>query len=316
MHHDEYDLRVECDRFFVASALDPDEAIKIGIISTFSDVSRLFTAIDNAEKNSAVVFHFKGICASRRSDFHAQHPRQLLLCAANGPSSSLYRRLFRRCLSTIQISLGTHYALPKSFLCELSAPEYNSKLHIEKLDAVLVPGGGAAEMMWSVLWEFVSTQLLSPALVSIYDVDTCSEPALFLLGNWMAFHIAKSVTVEYFGSRCSDFDSDAYNHDILTCDQSAQPPNICSLCSHIVHYLILGCHNLQKDLLDCKYMCNMLSKAYEVIPQQLLRNLFHQLLEPIRCKPDEPALIMMRQMYKTKNEVKGIISGRSLRSEM
>jgi chaperonin GroEL (HSP60 family) len=151
----------------------------------YSDPSHIFNANFIEKESSNSIFGacrwIDTVAISGNSDpyikvggitsVNSRYPCQLLLRVGTALTCRIYKRIIRRCL--------------KATIAAFRSPSDSSFSSIP----LLVPGGGAAEMSWSLLWSRVATILSKSLIVSdkvdISQSSSCGVLAVFISDNLM-----------------------------------------------------------------------------------------------------------------------------------
>lgn len=158
-------------------------------------------------------------------------PQQLILHGASALVVGVYVNLLRRCLKVVAASLQEEGT---SSSCSGSGEQYN---------AVLVPGAGAGELTWSLLWSQLASYLSN---CDMSDARRSSKDENSQTTSLRAVACTEGGTLE----------------DVLR-------PLVSCLGEAIARRLA---HSCPVALPECVHLCEILSAAYQQVPLTLLAN--------------------------------------------
>lgn len=243
--------RVDAITHAAAVGVRLNDLESVGVISTCRTVSRLFASRSGDMANTESCFHLQCVSTTKVPHVNtAQFPKQLILRAPSGPAAGMYRRFLLRSLRLLLSSSCSGCA------------------HVEPGHGVFVPGAGAAEMAWGVMWDSAADALTSGSLIG--DPNRCGP--MQRLGSWIGSCI-KSLIVAEFLNRCPDvLNVESTSHDVGSCRIPHLPPMICEDCRFLAE-LYCSSHAVPCSSVNaCVTACRLLAAAYKQPPRQLLDN--------------------------------------------
>lgn len=277
-----------------------DSPLEGDTLASLEHIHRFFAAGSASSTNSETFFHLKlkvGVASSGDASSRSVQCRQLVLRAPSGHAAGLYRRLMTRCL---RIAVSAPSDVNTDLLDNDCDVKDNDCCRKEKV--CVVPGAGAAEMLWSVMWGSASSYIEAAAINSSTTLlTTDSMSSIEHLGAWLGFKLSVAVV----GSSISQEDESlcgGASHRLLHCRFSDTAPTICQGCRQFVSKYLMDHSGMLSILRECQTICRMIATSYEIPPRQLLNS-------QIQAAPSAPAcgtsqlfaiLRRWRDLYKTK----------------
>ena len=233
-----------------------------GGISSCRTLSRLFVAGDS-------FFRLNGVCNSKRPNSNTlELPDQLILRAPSRHAAGMHRRFLHRAL---RLLLSSSPCPPQGAITGVrsygqSRPDYG----------VFVPGAGAAEMSWSVMWDSAADTLLDGS-------HEGSSPGRYgpmqKLGSWIGADMKRTIVAQFLSRHPDISSAESQSHDMGSCHISEFPPTICEKCSYLVESFCSDHAVLRSTVNACVDACRLLATAYKHPPRRLLDNHFQAVVE-------------------------------------